>query len=69
MNYKTAAIKERLSMQCSQTIFEVKSKISQDFSSKDIDLCVDHVIWTGHRMLKLVLNIKLFLLFCFSILL
>ena len=28
-------------------------------------LCVDHVIWTGRRMLKLVLNIRLFLLLCF----
>ena len=34
---------------------------------KLIDFCLVHVIWTGHRMSKLVLNVKYLLLLSFLI--
>ena len=49
---------------------DIKRKLSRENSdifahNQTFELCLVHVIWTGHRMLKLVLNVKYLLLLSF----
>ena len=48
-------------------IFNIYNNYIIDFNIFVVALCVYHVIWTECQMLKLVLNIKLFLLLWFLI--
>ena len=53
-------------IECEEQQIHSNQRYDIEYSTVQVrDLCMDYIIWTGLQMLKLLLNSKLFLLFCF----